>query len=249
MADPVDYDDLLEKSVAPWHVSDETCGPKPDPVVPFSLIFVAVLSRAGNAAHRWALRTEGSWLHGIKHATDRAAIPLFFVPEDGFPSPELLREMEEFNDIVLMPSGAVDANGYTGEAMKFIFKFVRAFQYRWLLWVQDDVFLRIEMFLGLMQNLEPPRNKLLASARNVGGELPFVNPEVFVLSRDIVTVLSQPELMHRLDAGASMGVTLNRWIAPLRLDVMPMQASLYMPQFECHPGAALHPAPPGYVCQ
>ena len=78
-ADAHDFDDLLKKSVAPWHVSDESCGPAPDPVVPFSLIFVALLSRPEHAAERAALREEGSWLRGLSAALEHAATTLFFV--------------------------------------------------------------------------------------------------------------------------------------------------------------------------
>lgn len=92
-----------------------------------------------------------------------------------------------------------------------------------------------------MQALEPPHNKLLAPVR----EGPRVDPEIFVLSRDLATVLSAPEFLGRLEMRDSLRDTLNRLVGTLTLSVHVLPARLNQEEFECVPGvAALHPVPP-----
>merc|ERR1719157_125331 len=65
-----DYDDLLDKNVPPWYVSDDTCGQRPSPPTPFSQVFVVVLSTGdeAGAAYRQVLRGHtgsASWLQRL----------------------------------------------------------------------------------------------------------------------------------------------------------------------------------------
>merc|ERR1719198_2902712 len=104
--------------------------------------------------------------------------------------------------------------------MKFVFEFQKSFQYRWLTVVQDDVYLRLNDFLAAMQALEPPQNKLLAVPTQQTGGLQLSAPEIFVMSRDVVVILSSTELMARLTGRGTLADVLSRWVAALGLEIL-----------------------------
>merc|ERR1719491_1976665 len=63
-----DYDELLDKAVPPWYISDDTCGPKPSPPVPFSQVFIVIFSTGDADGERYRRLLRGhtdaafSWL-------------------------------------------------------------------------------------------------------------------------------------------------------------------------------------------
>merc|ERR1712066_1229276 len=48
-----DYDELLEKTVPPWYVSHDTCGPPSSPPVPFAQVFAVIFSTADDAGQQY----------------------------------------------------------------------------------------------------------------------------------------------------------------------------------------------------
>merc|ERR1712232_491107 len=61
-----DQDEFIEKEVPPWQISDDTCGPQPDPPAEFAMFFAAVFSTpdARGLQYRQTLRggSASAWL-------------------------------------------------------------------------------------------------------------------------------------------------------------------------------------------
>jgi len=54
-----DYDDLLDKVTPPWYISDDNCGPRSSPPVPFTQVFVVVMSTGDAAGARYRQQRRG----------------------------------------------------------------------------------------------------------------------------------------------------------------------------------------------
>merc|ERR1712050_641735 len=81
-----DYDELLDQAVPPWYISDDTCGHRPSPPVPFSLIFVVILTTCDEEGKRYRqiLRGQGGasslWLSRLATLQAGSVRWLFVVP-------------------------------------------------------------------------------------------------------------------------------------------------------------------------
>ena len=104
-----DDHEFIEKDVAPWHVSHDTCGPRPDPPNDFAMIFAAVFSSpdARGAQIRHLLRDgSNTWLSRLSLTSNfRRA---FFIEETHPTVPAVMSEEGEFGDIVFIPAATAD---------------------------------------------------------------------------------------------------------------------------------------------
>lgn len=64
MSETHDFDELANREVAPWDISDDTCGPGQDPVAPFGILYAAIWSLPQQLEMRQYLRNDPkSWLN------------------------------------------------------------------------------------------------------------------------------------------------------------------------------------------
>lgn len=104
MTETRDFDELADREVAPWDISDDTCGPSQEPVAPFVVLFVAIFSRPQNVGLREHLRNGAtSWLQKLRAVGSLSFT--FIIPGDPNATPGLLREQALYNDMVFAPPG------------------------------------------------------------------------------------------------------------------------------------------------
>jgi len=224
-----DQDEFIKQDVPYWQISDDTCGPLPDPPADFAMFFVAVFSSpdAAGVQYRKLLRgaAQSAWLPRLSMtALTRWA---FFVSETD--APPLMREEEEFGDLVFAPAGQNSA-----ERLHFAFSFLRDFQFRWLLVAQQDTFVHLDAFFGLLSKLPSQRvfisgwrwdDETQAVDPNIGAKHPGRPlPQFFALTRDVHGLLASHRVAHWLrtdfhedegrGAGAA-GAALQAWLAML----------------------------------
>ncbi len=104
MTETRDFDELADREVAPWEISDDTCGPQQEPLAPFVVMFAAILSMPENIEQRMYLRTSpNSWVSKLRSMGNQLTYT-FVVPADPHGNPGLMREQSSFNDLVFAPA-------------------------------------------------------------------------------------------------------------------------------------------------
>ncbi|CAJ1437557.1 unnamed protein product, partial [Effrenium voratum] len=199
-----DYDELLEKTVPPWHVGHDSCGPPTSPPVPFAQLLLVLLSSADERgrAFRSVLRTVG-WQKQFQELAGAGALRWVFAVHPRADEAKLFIELEqehkEHQDLLILPPAdrtSTSAEATTDQMIQ-VLALLRDFQFRWLVVARQDVFVRAGRFLDELQGLEPPGGKVLGSwSRLPGGWR--LDPHFFVLPRDVFVLLSAPELISRL---------------------------------------------------
>jgi len=178
-----DYDELLDKAVPPWHISDDTCGQRPSPPVPFAQVFVIVLTTGDTAGMRYrhVLRgygvegvvkdTSSVWLQRLAGLGPGALRWLFAViarEEELATQGSLLLEKDQHQDMIFIshgnrPSAAIHEP--SSEQLLQLFGLIRDFQFRWLIIAKQDVFVQPDRLLAALQQHEPPTGKVLGAWR------------------------------------------------------------------------------------
>lgn len=81
MTETKDFDEMANREVAPWDISDDTCGAGQPPVAPFVTLFSAIFSLPQNGDIRSYLRwNKRSWLYRLRDSGDLSHV--FIVPGD-----------------------------------------------------------------------------------------------------------------------------------------------------------------------
>jgi len=242
-----DFDELADREVAPWDISDDTCGPSQEPLAPFVVMFAALLSPPQNRENRAYLRTAPkSWLNKLK-AMGNQLTYAFFVPADPHGDAELMREQAVANDMIFAPPEPPEfaqslVTGFSGAMLKFLFEFLRKkFMFRWLFVVQDDVHFHLGTFLDTLQNSGEPVNRVIgrivnlqdssrvsesqsdsANRNALASSDPQANKMVdgtaFVLSRDLFSVFTQAIFLNRARVEPTLTATINRWLYVFEVD-------------------------------
>lgn len=172
VANMKDYDELLEKTVPPWYVSDDSCGPLPSPTLPYTQVFVVVFSTGDDdgAAHRHVMRGQTGasavWLQRFAELGPGTVRWMFAVAYDEGVGPlqSLLREQSEHGDVVLVARGSrqgVELSGVSTEKLLRTLALMRDFHFRWLVVVQQDVFVHFERLVAALSSQEPSAGKVL----------------------------------------------------------------------------------------
>lgn len=228
-----DHDEFISQDVPPWMISDDTCGPQPNPPTDFVMFFVLIFSSADERGRqfRQLLRGEDdvpstAWLPRLSAVTSiRRA---FFIEESAGVPPDLMHEEEEFGDLVFMPSGSkTGKGGVSATQLRFAFSFLRDFQFRWLIVAQQDTFVLLESLYQSLAKLDPPMRTALGDWQD-GLRL---QPQFFALTRDVHALLASHRVARWLrtdfgvnvDAataglGAEAGQALNAWLSPLSIN-------------------------------
>ncbi|CAE7344029.1 MEE40 [Symbiodinium natans] len=204
-----DYDELLDKTVPPWHVGHDTCGPPTAPPVPFAQLLAVVLTTADavGQAFRSVLRSR-SWLQRFGELAGAASLRWVFAvhpqaDEAGLHN-ALQQEQDAHQDILVLPaatrlSPAATGQEATTDQLLQAFGLLRDFHFRWLLVTRHDVFVRPEGFLDELQRLEPAGRKVLGSWQPQQRSW-RLDPHFFILPRDVFALISAPEVISRLAA-------------------------------------------------
>jgi len=242
ISDSTDYDELLEKNVPPWYISDDTCGARPSPPVPFSQVFVVILSSGDEAgeSYRKILRghadTPGSWLQRLMWLGPENFRMVFATSVQEYPRvPEsIMREQETHRDLLFLSQSAdpsASSSGLSAEQLLRLFSLLRDFQFRWLVVIQQDVFVHSERMLSTLQVNEPSQGKVLGSWRETTTTA-WLEPQFFAFSRDIFALLSSPPVNSRLGASGvdasfgdlqNLGGGLNNWLRALAVQRIALQ--------------------------
>eukprot|EP00746_Dinoflagellata_sp_MGD_P117733 gnl/MRDRNA2_/MRDRNA2_53653_c0_seq2.p1 gnl/MRDRNA2_/MRDRNA2_53653_c0~~gnl/MRDRNA2_/MRDRNA2_53653_c0_seq2.p1 ORF type:complete len:356 (+),score=66.62 gnl/MRDRNA2_/MRDRNA2_53653_c0_seq2:157-1068(+) len=214
---------MAGKSIAPWHIADDSCGSRPEPPAGLALCFAVVLSTSDEAGaqYRHVLRGAGRgqdspvWLQ--RFSTAGGTQWAFFVEEDGPFAPGFNVEKDQFNDIILMPkksslgmgafgSFAKQQAGASPSQLQFIFTSLRDFQFQWLIIAQQDVFIEPSRIWQLLASIQPPSMRALGAWEN--GQLnQHASPPFVVLSRDIHAILSDPRRNAYLNVGKEQSLS------------------------------------------
>jgi len=240
-----DYDELLDKTVPPWHVGHDTCGPPTAPPVPFAQLFAVVLTTADavGRAFRSVLRSQ-SWLQRFSALAGVASLRWVFavhprVDEAGVHN-ALQEEQDAHQDILVLPaatrlSPAATGQEATTDQLLQALGLLRDFHFRWLLVTRQDVFVRAEGFLGELQQLEPAGRKVLGSWQQQQHQRTWrLDPHFFVLPRDIFALLSAPEVISRLAAHgphsvfgelSSMAAGISAWMHAFAVERRQLQGA------------------------
>ncbi|CAK0852600.1 unnamed protein product [Prorocentrum cordatum] len=229
-----DDHEFIEKDVAPWHISHDTCGPRPNPPNDFAMLFAAVFSSPDvrGAQFRHLLRDgSNAWLSRLSLTSNfRRA---FFIEETHPTVPGIVSEEEEFGDIVFMPAptaeeaagGGRRAGSPSASQLRFALVFLRDFQYLWLLVAQQDSFVHLEPLYQMLATQEraartvlggwqPPPGSTTASAL-------WLPPEFFAVTRDVHHLLASHRVSPWLRTdlkGGDAAAALNAWLAPLTVE-------------------------------
>eukprot|EP00439_Symbiodinium_sp_Y106_P036082 s3343_g4.t1 len=230
MLSATDHNEFISKDVPPWQISDDTCGPQPDPPVEFGMFFAAVFSSATDTGmqFRRLLRgeeeqaTQIAWLPRL---AELAAINwAFFLDEAAAEVPSVVEEEAEFGDIVYMPSAGQPMTAEpSSEQLRWTFAFLQRFQFRWLVIVQEDAFVNVAVLLGKVSEIEQASGN--AAARTVIGhwqshwQPPGLSPVFFALSQDVFHLLASKRMVKRLrtDLEGGPGAAVSAWLEPLAL--------------------------------
>ncbi|CAJ1407041.1 unnamed protein product [Effrenium voratum] len=237
-----DHAEFLSKDVPPWHISDDTCGPQPDPPADFAMFFAAIFSSASDrsAQFRNALRGEHGqssnvWLPKLM---ELSAVRWAFFLDENAASGSIMDEEAEYGDLVFMPSKVSGA-----EQLRWCFAFLQRFQFRWLLLAQEDTFINAMVLFGVLSGVEQAWGN--AASRTVVGKWTsnVLSPELVVLTQDVFHLLASSRLVRwlRTDDGDGYGQALNAWLAPLAIQ-KEMLPGVYTGQVGCPLDASvLHP--------
>ncbi|CAD7952239.1 unnamed protein product [Amoebophrya sp. A120] len=246
MTETKDFDELADREVAPWDISDDTCGPSQEPVAPFVVLFVALLSAPENSKQRIYLRTkQNSWLQKLKQMGQLSYS--FIVPGDPSQTPGVLQEQATYNDMIFAPhvewipkverdsyqrkynirdSGMSPVLGqplnqeFGGGLLRFLFEFLRKrFQFRWVLIQNDDVYLHLGTFLDALSDAGEPENKIIGNLFTEPALAPeqSVDGVSFVLSRDLFQVMTQATFLSRAIVATTITGTINKWLMPFEV--------------------------------
>ncbi|CAD7972399.1 unnamed protein product [Amoebophrya sp. A25] len=274
MTETKDFDELADREVAPWDISDDTCGPSQEPVAPFVVLFVALLSSPENSQTRNYLRSgKNSWLRRLQEMGQLSYT--FVIPGDPSQTPGVMAEQAQWNDMVFAPhvewtpkperdayerkyptakliggtGGAPLATEFGGGMLRFIFEFLRKrFQFRWILVQHDDVYLHLGTFLDTLGDCGEPENKVIGRLYDEPGMGPekMVDGLSFVLSRDLFQVLTDATFLSRSRVTDSLTGTINRWLLPFEVTKIELPyAKFRLENAQCPLDAAfLHPINP-----
>mmetsp|Transcript_2377 Transcript_2377/g.9336 ORF Transcript_2377/g.9336 Transcript_2377/m.9336 type:complete len:1169 (-) Transcript_2377:430-3936(-) len=266
----IDHNEFIQQNIPPWSISDDTCGPQPEPPTDFVMFFVAIFSKMDDrgALFRRMLRGEAplAWLPRLA-----AAAPTrwaFFVEEQSITPPALVEEEAQHGDVVLMPQQGETKGGFTASQLKFAVTFLRDFHFRWLLVAEQDVFVHLEPVLSVLVAQEPPMRSAVGGWRTKAGmaslQSPWLPPQFFALSHDTKHLLASPRVARWLRTDLENGdaaAALNAWLALLDVQRLELQGvhlgwggaavgcpgkSSSVPQsMVLPPLAVLHPVAPG----
>ncbi|CAK9060818.1 unnamed protein product [Durusdinium trenchii] len=173
-----DYDELLDKTVPPWHIGHDSCGPPTTPPVPFAQVFVVVLSSADEQGKRFrsVLRSSQAWLPKFLHLGGAGSLRWSFAVYPSHDEGGLYVNLDEENDkhkdmLILPPSDRTSKEkplvGTTDQLLQ-VFALLRDFQFRFLTISRQDVFVNFEHFMDQLQIMEPPAGKVLGSWASMG---------------------------------------------------------------------------------
>jgi len=170
--------------VPPWYISDDSCGPRPLPPVPFTQIFVVIFSTNDKAGelYRRTLRghTDGGadapkaigWLRRFSDMFGPGNLRwMFAVTVDENPNVpnELSHEQDLHRDVAILPSNTMKATSNIDETsteqLLHVFALIRDFQFRWIIITQQNVFVNFERLIATLQKHDPPSGKVLGSWR------------------------------------------------------------------------------------
>merc|ERR1740121_641662 len=267
-----DYDELLGKGVPPWYISDDSCGQRPSPTVPFVQVFVVILSTGDSAGaqFRRALRGEAtsapSWLQQLASGLPENLKWLFAVvlPNQPLVPIDIQEEQDTYRDVVVLPHGLRFSESLEDASFDQLIRLLtllRDFEFRWLLVTRQDVFFNAELVLLALQMHEPPHGKVLGSWGMIHDTQFWVNPEFFFLSRDVFKLVSAPEVSSRVGAKgedatlgslASLGGGLNALLRAFHVERVPvpaMHTSAAAAQGCPRDALALHPVSAGELSE
>lgn len=279
LANAEDYDELLDKTVPPWYISDDTCGHRAAPPVPFAQLFAVILSTGDEAgvSYRQVLRGQTGaaavWLQRFAGLGTENFRWMFAVSVQDYPRvPDaVLKEQDEYRDVIFLSKSSSEQQGAVGfgtEQFLQLLALLRDFQFRWLLVAQQDVFIHADRLLTLVQGQEPGKGKVIGAWRQgatpvSAGMQQRLEPQLYVLSRDIFALISSPAVNSRLSTTgleassfgdlANLNVSLNAWLHPLAVDRVNFPgmhigqgSPIVGPLTGCPKGTvALHPVSPG----
>eukprot|EP00931_Biecheleriopsis_adriatica_P119410 TRINITY_DN94632_c0_g1_i1.p1 TRINITY_DN94632_c0_g1~~TRINITY_DN94632_c0_g1_i1.p1 ORF type:complete len:1060 (+),score=199.19 TRINITY_DN94632_c0_g1_i1:375-3182(+) len=263
-----DYDELLEKTVPPWYISHDTCGPPTSPPVPFAQVMIVVFSSADEAGqqYRKILRGQtdarsGIWLRRLQElAGDNTFRWVFAVHPQSEEAQTILalkQEHDMHQDLLLLPPADRHSSSSGQEAntdqLIQVFALLRDFHFRWLLITRQDVFVQADRLLAQLQSLEPPGGKVLGAWKQLQAAW-RLEPHFFALPRDMFALLSAPEVISRLASSghdavfgdlSMLGSGLSSWMrayAVERKQLPGMHARANLPGLVCPQGTlTLHP--------
>ncbi|CAE8723402.1 unnamed protein product [Polarella glacialis] len=234
-----DHAEFISKDVPPWHISDDTCGPQPEPPAEFAMFFAMVFSSADARGSQFRSLLRGAeaedqpssvWLP--KLAAISSTRWAFFLPEEATLQAGIAAEEEEYGDLVFMPSdqkGGGTAGGPSAQQLRFAVAFLRRFQFRWLLVSQQDAFVNPGALIASISSLEQAAGTA-AQRVTLGGWRPttgggegsrWLAPEFFAMTQDVYHLLASHRVARWLrtdfEGGNGMATALNAWLAPLEL--------------------------------
>eukprot|EP00435_Cladocopium_sp_Y103_P000579 s3268_g1.t1 len=167
-----DYDELLDKTVPPWHIGHDTCGPPTAPPVPFAQVMVVILSSADQQGKifRSVLRGSRGWMNRFLQLGGVGSLRWVFAVYPRSDESTLHVTLEEENDLhkdmlILPASDRIGKSsrtaGPTTDHLLQVFALLRDFQFRFLAICRQDVFVSFQHFMDTLQLLEPPAGKVL----------------------------------------------------------------------------------------
>jgi len=173
-----DYEELLDKAVPPWYISDDTCSQRPSPPVAFTQVFMVVLSTADAAGERYRRVLRGHtdaasvWLQRLSELGSGMLRWIFVAAsrEDPGVTAGLAHERDEHRDILLVSNGgrpAATLDETSAEQLLHVLTLLRDFQFRWLVISRQDVLVQPERLLAALHVQEPPVRKALGSWRDL----------------------------------------------------------------------------------
>lgn len=223
----LDHAEFISKDVPPWHISDDTCGPQPEPPVEFGMFFVAIFSTAtdrGSQLRRLLRGEEGKdvWLATV---VDLAAVNwAFFLDESAAALGSIQDEESEYGDLVFYPSDPTatkirsDESMPTAEQLRWSFAFLQRFQFRWLMVTQEATFVDPgELFQSLSKVETAWEN---AASRTVLGKWTDQGlvPDFFVMTQDVFHLLASKRVVRWLrTTEVDFATAINAWLAPLAI--------------------------------
>eukprot|EP00434_Breviolum_minutum_P010299 symbB.v1.2.009089.t1/scaffold570.1/size221114/4 len=239
-----DYDELLDKTVPPWHIGHDSCGPPTAPPVPFAQVFVVILSTgdAEGKVFRQVLRSSTSWLHRFQQLGGAGSLRWIFAVyphrDEAMLHVDLEEEHDLHKDLLLLPASdrTSTQHGPTSDHFIQALALLRDFQFRFLVFSRQDVFVSFQHFMEQLQIYEPPAGKVLGqwtvqetpSLKTPSWRL---DPHFFVLPRDVFTLLSAPEVISRLAVTglhqifgdlSSLGAGLSCWMHAYGIERLPL---------------------------
>lgn len=236
-----DYDELLDKTVPPWHIGHDTCGPPTAPPVPFAQVMVVILSSADQQGKifRSVLRGSRGWMNRFLQLGGVGSLRWVFAVYPRSDESTLHVTLEEENDLhkdmLILPASDRSSRtaGPTTDHLLQVFALLRDFQFRFLAICRQDVFVSFQHFMDTLQLLEPPAGKVLGEWQPTPTSW-RLDPHFFVLPRDVFVLLSAPEVISRLAVSgfhqifgdlSELGAGLSSWAHAYDIQRLPLRST------------------------